>query len=592
VGRPDSTAAAWRIYLLPLFLYGLLTLVMTFPLVVYLSERIVGEPYDATMFVWNMWWFKHALFDLHTNPFYTDYIFYPEGVNLYFQTICLVKVFLSIPLQYLFSIIVTYNIMVFVTFVGSGITAYLLGRYLIRDNFGAFICGVVFAFSTFRLVHTLGHLNLISTEWIPLFVLFLIKLLRRPTWSAALLTGLFFLLVALSSWYLAVGCILLGIVVLVWYLARGKVGVRHVAYLALAAALSGVCLMPLVVPMVRIITSGEQPTVGMTAHDQVYYSMDVVSPFIPSAKHFLFGGFAQAIYSQMAAVGMERDSYLGFIALVLSFIATRRVKKVPWLWIWCGAVFFVLALGPYLSIFGRSRFPRIHAIPLPYLILRNVPILSAARIPGRFIVFVTLAVAVLAGYGVRYLVRHHPVCSQKHRRLLCVAVLAVLICSENALLPYPMAQIGISKFHREIARDPARYSILDLPFEPGFSFYHYYQIYHGKKLIYGHIARTPYRLLREKQQEFHVSQQYDPGQPKKNLEFIRRFIHGMCQANGRYIVIHKQVATPQQMALLHAFMTDAELWRQADQPHPPAQCFEDQYLIVYEFMRSHERPTE
>ncbi len=585
MGHPGRTRTAWTTYLVPLLLYGALTAALTFPLVVYFGKRIIGEPYDATMFVWNMWWFKHALFDLHTHPFYSDYIFYPEGVNLYLQTLCLLKVFVSIPFQYFLSIIVTYNLLVFVTFVGSGFTGYLLGRYLIRDGFGAFICGVIFAFSTFRLVHCLGHLNLISTEWIPLFVLFLIKLLRRPTWSAALLTGLFFLLVALSSWYLATGCVILGAVVVVWHLVRGKVSWRHIGYLVLAGALSGVLLMPLMVPMVRIVLSGEQPVVGMTAQDQVHYSMDLASPFIFSPRHFLFGQVAQEVYNnRMSGVGLERDSYVGFVAIILSFIAVRRLRKVCWLWIWCGAVFFILALGPYLSIFGHWRVPLIQAIPLPYLALHNIPIFSAARIPGRFIVFVTLALAVLAGYGVRYVLRRHPVCSQKRYRFWCVSALTLLICAENAILPYPTARIGISEFYQSIASSSASYSILDLPFEPGFSFYHYYQIYHRKKIIYGHIARTPYQLLREKQERFYVSRQYDPEQPEKNLAFLKRFIHGMRQANGRYIVIHKKVTTPHQMALLRAFLSDTALWGQSDHPQPPEQCFEDQYLIVYQFI--------
>ena len=57
---------------------------------------------------------------------------------------------------------------------------------------------------------------------------------------------------------------------------------------------------------------------------------------------------------------------------------------------WIAGLFFVWALGPYLRVFGVNT-----AFMLPQTILRFVPVVANARIPGRAFVVVQLMIAVL-----------------------------------------------------------------------------------------------------------------------------------------------------------------------------------------------------
>lgn len=66
---------------------------MTWPLAFNLSSGIIHFiASDHYQNLWNIWWFRTALFEQHHNPFYTDVLFYPyrsdqRPLELYFHTL-------------------------------------------------------------------------------------------------------------------------------------------------------------------------------------------------------------------------------------------------------------------------------------------------------------------------------------------------------------------------------------------------------------------------------------------------------------------------------------------------------------------------
>src|SRR6188508_3427738 len=69
----------WRIHLLVLAGYTLITFFMTLPLPLELSSKVPGGG-DAWQHIWNLWWVKDSLLHFQ-NPYHTDLLYYPEGVN-------------------------------------------------------------------------------------------------------------------------------------------------------------------------------------------------------------------------------------------------------------------------------------------------------------------------------------------------------------------------------------------------------------------------------------------------------------------------------------------------------------------------------
>src|SRR5690349_17017994 len=111
-----------------------LTLAATFPLVREFSTHVPGRTIDDPAFVWNIWWVRHALVDLHTSPLASDYIFYPLGISLVFYTLTLLNGILAIPLLAFTNAITASNILLVAHVAFSGWGVYLLLLYLLEES--------------------------------------------------------------------------------------------------------------------------------------------------------------------------------------------------------------------------------------------------------------------------------------------------------------------------------------------------------------------------------------------------------------------------------------------------------------------------
>src|SRR5262245_3235986 len=169
----------WR-ELACLALYTILGMAATFPLVVHFTTAIpVGG--DSWVNYWNLWWLRLALVERHTTPFFSPDVYFPYGASLYFHTLNLTQGLIALPLISVGGLAAAYNTLVFLSFALSGYGTFRLALYILRDGTdaqaadsqdrtnrqAAFVAGLVFAFSSYRFLHLGGHLDLLSTQWIP-----------------------------------------------------------------------------------------------------------------------------------------------------------------------------------------------------------------------------------------------------------------------------------------------------------------------------------------------------------------------------------------------------------------------------------------
>ena len=203
--------------------FTILTLILTYPGVLNLSTHFMCDGGDSFQNMWNMWWLKTSLLDLHQNPYYTTYLHYPDGVSLLFQTLNPFNGLISIPLQFLFRMETTYNLIVIFSFIMSGIGMYCLARYLIRNRLAAFIAGCIYTFCPFHFAHGLGHLQLIAMEWMPFYILYMIKTHREGGWKNGVLGGVFLILTALCSWYYLIYSGFITLIYLIYQLITKRV---------------------------------------------------------------------------------------------------------------------------------------------------------------------------------------------------------------------------------------------------------------------------------------------------------------------------------------------------------------------------------
>ncbi len=129
--------------------------------------------------------------------------FYPQGVSLVYHNFSWLNSAIWLLLQPLCGWVAACNVTFLLSFLLTGYSTYLLVSYLTHSQTAAFVAGLIFAFSPYHLSH-FNHPNLISVQWLPLCILFLVRTVRERGWHNVLLCALSLVLTGLSRWQLLV----------------------------------------------------------------------------------------------------------------------------------------------------------------------------------------------------------------------------------------------------------------------------------------------------------------------------------------------------------------------------------------------------
>ncbi len=189
-------------------------------------------------------------------------IYYPYGYPLALGEISPLHTYFGLPLTVLFGPVVAYNLFILGSVFFSGFFTYLYVRELTDRASAGLLSGLIFAFLPYRMARIAGHLPLVDTQWIPLYLLFLERVLRRRRARDAALAGLFFAASTLSSWYYGFA---LGVLSPIYFFGRGgwsalRAGWR--SWWAPALSFTGVVILlvfPFLVPYLQVGGSGGYP---------------------------------------------------------------------------------------------------------------------------------------------------------------------------------------------------------------------------------------------------------------------------------------------------------------------------------------------
>ena len=180
-------------------LFALGTLILTYPLSVH-PASLVRDPGDPLLFAWILAWMTKAIFSDPLHLFQAN-TFYPFPDSLAFTDAPLAIVPIAAPVIWLTgNPVLAVNVATFVAFVPSGFFTYLLARHLTRSTSAGIVAGIVFAFAPYRIAH-LGHLQLLTSQWMPLALLFLHRGLASRRWRDFWGFAACFLLQSLSALY-------------------------------------------------------------------------------------------------------------------------------------------------------------------------------------------------------------------------------------------------------------------------------------------------------------------------------------------------------------------------------------------------------
>jgi hypothetical protein len=561
----------WKTRVGVLLAYVGLALVYAWPLPAHLGEEVVlARGADFYPHVWNLWWMRFSLLDLHQNPYLTDYVHFPTGLPLVYHVLDPLNGLLSIPLQWAFGLLAAFNMLRLAHLVFTGVATYALCRVLGLPAWAAWVGGALFmACPVASVSFDLGQLVEISTGWLPLYVLCLIRALGNGAlgiapggWGWIAGAGLSLAAAFLATPYFFIALVLFTLVYVVWEgvgLVRRKTtatgyGLRATGYetkdqepalsdvngqgtaiaqpaarspqpaghsaliwlLARAAAIGALAVLVLSPLLVAILgTRDEDTDLASPLRTVVANSADLLSPFLPAPARLQFPSFNT--HGGTAALGWSVILLAGVGLLAWTKDEGRKtkdeeltVKSSPqpaagssqpnphaasrghlWFWLVVAVAFTLLSFGPRLLVAGNDT-----GVPMPFALLSQVPFLGLARVPLRFILIASLALSVLAAFG---LVALSGAIKEGRIRSLALGLAGVLLAIELLAIPRVLFTPQIHPFWNSVATNGGEgreEGVLEVPQGPRTAPAMYVQTRHQHPIVAGYTARHyPYPWL-------------------------------------------------------------------------------------------------
>ena len=525
--------------------FALLTVAALWPAPIHLDEHLIGDYQgDFWKHLWGHWWVRDSLAKGQI-PLFCDLLNAPRGGYLFIADPC------NAVFGYLFSCFVglakAYNLTVIFNLWLGLMAAWFLARHFVKDGAFALVAAVIYGLSAYVLSYPVssGVTETLNTAWTPLYILFLHRLLEKGRLGDLLGTALFFALTTFSCWYYGEFMAVYTSLALVWSLiallqknwpgnsfslsalwrsARVRKSWRrhlHISWQACAANWkSQVLKTAAAIMMGAIMIFPFAWLFKMTVSNSANIVMPRKAPkrSIFNFKDYLgqaperslnqhgvrgFHNYTNLLGLILPGKGnatvtstvdrLVRVHYLGWIALILAFIAWRcqskgveRKKILYWTAVF---IFFIaLSLGPRIVFSDFSDAGLVN--PFYLFMFVCFPFFYNLAIPFRFLMLAFIGLAIMAAYGSKTLWAKERVC---HKWFFCIFA-ALMIFVETAFVsplpwPLPTSPAQTPAYYHMLARDPRSYAIIDYPFErPGTILvpgeYFYYQTVHRKRIPY------------------------------------------------------------------------------------------------------------
>ena len=489
----------WKWAILPSLIYGVIFFVTQPHYWMKFSTEFYIDKGDGFQNIWNIWWVNHSV-GQGKSPYFTTMLHWPHGVSLLPQTMNIINGLMGIPLiNWLgLSLVQTTNVIILLTYIGSGVTMLWFVFKLVGKYWPAIIAGALFTFSTYHLAHGKGHMQLMTMQYIPLFLLAFWLLVQKMRYRYAVLAALALFLVLLSDYYYFFWSVLLGAMYVGWQLYRKelKVNAQNIKVMAVFAILS----LALTLPLVRALLHLNKVDPLLGAHDAAMFSLDPLTIFIP-------GGTWQwaeltSWHWKHLAFSAETSVFFGYALLALLAIAFARTffykkkefKAPKWLNFWWIVlfVFGLLSLGPHPYTFGRS----LESIPLPYFFLESIfPTLKLSGMPVRWIL-ISLMAAIIIG---AYMLARLDLKTQKGRALLAIFIAVTFIDLAPMNLPITNAADSTPPYVHHLKTLPTGAVIDNAATTDADQLFH--QTTHLKPMAFGYITRLPQSVS---DKDFHI----------------------------------------------------------------------------------------
>ena len=359
------------------------------------SNVHIGVGPDPALMMWSLVWWPHAVAN-HINPFLTDVLFAPSGLNLTWQTTIPFASAISSPVTLTLGPVAAYNILCLAALTFDAWCSFILCRYLSRSFWPSCIGGFIFGFSAFFLGHLVfGDLHMVVAFAPPLIVYSAARRLAGEVSKHRLVLALTLLLTAqfLQSLEIFATMTVCGAIALTlgYAVVSQDAERRHLVSLIGPVIVSYLLTLVIVSPFLYYFVA-----VGFTSKPvwpPSYFNTDLLNFVIPTQTSQI-GRIPQlaAISTNFPGTSIaENGSYLGLPLILVAMLFARRFRQQPVakLLIYFLLMICVLSLGPALHVGGR-----VVSAYLPWRLL-ELPVLKNAM-PVRLSIYAFLDLAIIA----------------------------------------------------------------------------------------------------------------------------------------------------------------------------------------------------
>ena len=551
------------------FIFSVLAVIITFPIILDFASEAAGlECYDKCHMMWRFWWTAFS-FENGLDFQHSDYIFYPDGTDIggnvaYFTT------FIGFLLVQLLDYTTAWNVIWFLGLIFGGYGCYLLANNFNKNYLSSIIGGIVFTFTTYHMAHSMTHIGLSMIVWLPIFVLFLFKLLEKQSRYYSIVGGMIFLLVSLTHLYYSVFITIFSIIFFVIYIFRQKkvsnrTFIINFSILLLIGLISTSALF-----FSNYTTNNEFP--DRTISEHIGYSVSLENLILPTPMHTT-QKLSENVTTQLQ---IENFVFLGYSVIFLSALAVIRYRQNHiWFWVLICGIFLLMSFGPELKIFGQPT-----GIGMPdKLFYDAIPEWDEIRAPARFVVLANLALAVLVSYAVYGLIKDR--FSSFKQQIILTSIIGFVILFEFSMIPFSSYTEPIPSIYEEIKNDESKFVVLPVPIggtgddmlmsDPRIL---YHQLHHEKPIYGGYESRVNVDTMRNTQSYFlnmfHILGNRDDI-VKQDLA-----IHGLSLFDYfdiKYVTLHKELTRPAKVVKTEKIMLEIL--------NEDAPIYEDEKMAVY-----------
>ncbi len=472
-----------------LLISTVLTLVMTFPTIIYIFRTDVfwlpaGNSSDVFFHFWDAWHVKRVLSG-QSELFFTNALFYPKGLPLVYQSFLLPHAIVVNALQIAMPVSNAFCLAYLLIILSSALSAYVYLLYLFDDKWTALFGALVFGLSP----HVVGRANTPIIAFVaplPLVLYFFHRGLGENRFRLLVAAGILTGLTCATSLY-AYACLLmtlgLGICGFAWTRWRYR---RFWLNVVLLMAVIGLASSWRILP---IMQSPQSLSDALVWHGTGEGKNDFIS-FVVNHNHPVMGPLLESILQTPDNAKLSTTSYLGYLPLLLIGIglSSARFRRPMLPWLILGCLFALLRLGSTLRVNGTEY----GNILLPKHILGQVfPFaFSAFGETDLFMFGLLTPLAVLSCYGLAALQQLQPATRKTGFVLLLIALLAVEYFVPVKEKIYPAEQFAFLEW---LAREPDSEEIrlVNLPMgRKNSKRYGFYQSLSGYPQVEGASNRT------------------------------------------------------------------------------------------------------